>query len=166
MDALDLLLRFVGRPLLRVRRIFFTHGQRTETRAGPLELTFSPASTLLLDVGADGETLSVTEQSWEDPFAPPTSQENEAWVVEHGKWAAFDESAQPAYGEFVGATLTSVRPLRAAGGNICGARLTFDSRVMDFVGAADEALVFLDQQHDLRLAELKVYVGEEVSEKA
>jgi hypothetical protein len=163
MDAFDLLLRFVGEQLIRVRRIFFTHAGVAEQGAGPLELSFG-TGTVLLDVGADGETLTLRDQPWTDPFEPgPLSPENQAWIAEHGKWKAFDVSGKPSYDVFVGKALTSVKPLRVAGGNVCGVRLGFESLVVDFVGSADEALVFFADQNDLSLAARKVFVGEEVA---
>jgi hypothetical protein len=161
MDAIDLLRQFIGRQVLGVRRIFFTHGVQIDQTAGPLELTFEANGAIVLDVGEDGEMLSICDGAWQDPFEAPLSSENEAWVAEHGKWTAFDASKEPDYKDLVGKRLNSVRPLRVAGGNVCGARLKFDSRTVDFLGNADDALVFLDEQHDLRLAEMRIYVDEE-----
>lgn len=162
MDNLYRVARFVGRQVRRIRRVFFTHGGATERGVGPIELTFAPAETLLLDVGADGETQAVPEQPWRDPSEPPLSEQNQAWIVEHGQWIAIDVSDEPAYKPLIGATLDSINALRASGGNVCGLRLRFDSRVVDFVDSADEALVFLVEQSDLNLAEMKVYVAEEI----
>jgi len=41
--------------------------------------------------------------------------------------------------------------------------MKFDSRTIDFLGTGDEALVFLDEQNDVNLAEMKIYVDEETS---
>jgi hypothetical protein len=165
MDNLNEVSSFIGRRLLCIRRVFFTLGDQIERDAGPIELTFAPSGVLLLAVGSDGETLEIREDPWADPFEPPISKENQDWIAEHGKWAAFDVSAEPGYRGLIGTTLNSIKVLRAPGGNPCGLRLAFDSQVLDFVGSGDEALVFLTQQDDLMLAAMKVYVGEELSRK-
>ena len=114
MEDLKPLSHFVGRQILRIRRVFFTLGGKADRRAGPLELTFAPARTLLLDVGSDGETLIVREEPWQDPFEPPISTENHAWIAEHGQWKALDVSGNPTYARFIGTTLRSIRTMRTA----------------------------------------------------
>jgi hypothetical protein len=162
MQDLKPLSEFVGRQINRIRRVFFTVGAETDRRAGPMELTFTPGGTLLLDVGADGEALVVREEPWHDPFESPISTENQAWIAEHGQWTALDVSREPAYERFIGATLRSIHTMRTAAGTVCGLRLMFDTETIDFVGSADEALVFLSSQDDLRLAAMKVSLGEKI----
>jgi hypothetical protein len=162
-DALEVLLRFVGRRLERIWRIFYVYATEVERGTGPIELTFEPEGTALLKVGGNGESLVVLEHPWQDPFGDAPSAENEAWIAQHGKWGRFDVSGEDPFSRYVGKTLTSVTSLRAAGGSLCGARLMFDGAVLDFVGVADEAYVFTEPEHDIRLAAMRVFVAEEVT---
>jgi hypothetical protein len=161
MDALEILLQFVGRHLVRIWRIFYVYSGDVERGTGPVEFEFDEGSALLR-VGANGESLVVLDHPWQDPFGEPQSAENEAWIAEHGRWARFNVSGESEFSSYIGRTLTSVTALRAAGGNLCGARLVFDGVALDFVGVADEAYVFTEPEHDIRLAGMRVFVAEEV----
>ena len=162
MDPITFLLRFVGARLLRVARVFFAHGGDVDRSEGPLELTFDRGA-VVLRIGGDGATLIAEDGAWQDPFpAASLSPENQAWIARHGKWSLFDLSDAPDYRPLVDAVLTSIRPLRTSNGRVCGVRLEFGKLTIDFAGTTDESLVFLHEQNDLRLAEMKVYVGEEV----
>jgi hypothetical protein len=74
MDAIELLLRFIGCRLARLRRVFFTHRGIVAKDAGPLELDFGSDQPVLLDVGTDGESLATTHGAWEDPLGRPYRQ--------------------------------------------------------------------------------------------
>ena len=68
----------IGVRITRVRRAHYVFRGVPDTGFGPLELTFG-GRVVLLDNAADGETLRVRAQAWEDPFAGPLSCENRAF---------------------------------------------------------------------------------------
>lgn len=90
-----------------------------DTDFGPLELTFG-GRVVLFDNAADGETLCVRAEAWEDPFGEPLSEESRAFVEESGKWVAFDVSAVGAFATFIGDVLASVEPVLAESGKVTG----------------------------------------------
>jgi hypothetical protein len=102
-----------------MRRVHYVYRGVPDTDFGPLELTFD-GRVVLLDHAADGETLRVRTQAWEDPFAGPLSGENRAFIEESGKWAAFDVSAKGAFAAFIGDVLASVEPVLAGPGKVTG----------------------------------------------
>jgi hypothetical protein len=160
-SALDLLKQLVGRQLVRLSRIFYICSGQVERGTGPIEFEFEGGRIVHLKVGGDGESLVVEDRPWQDPFDDPISQENEEWIAEHGKWARFDVSGWPEFMNYIGRNLTSILPLYAFGGGLCGARLVFDDQVLDFAAVADEAYVFTGPGHDLRLASMEVIVRDE-----
>src|SRR5690349_21478675 len=94
--------------LSRMRRIFFVRGARIDATEGPLELTFENGEVRLFGVGSNGETLVIDREPWADPFSGRVSAENEEFIVESGKWEAFDLGGLWSYGRFIGRCLTSV----------------------------------------------------------
>lgn len=68
---------------------------------------------MLLGNAADGETLRVQMEAWEDPFAGPLSDENRDFVEKSGKWTAFDVSAEGVFAMFIGDVLDTVEPVLA-----------------------------------------------------
>jgi hypothetical protein len=110
----------IGSYITRVRRVHYVYRGVPDTDFGPLELTFDGGRVVLLDNAADGETLRVWTEPWEDPFAGPLSEENRAFVETSGKWTAFDISAVGAFAAFIGDVLASVEPVLAGTGKVTG----------------------------------------------
>lgn len=117
--AEDWLAAAIGSPITRVRRVHYVYRGVPDTDFGPLELTFG-RDTILLDGAADGETLRVCTTKWEDPFAGPLSDQNEAFVERAGKWTAFDVSGAGALATLIGDVLASVEPVLGESGNVTG----------------------------------------------
>jgi hypothetical protein len=116
----------------------------TEADRGPIELTFSDGSTVLFDVGTDGEALRLGETPWRDPFKEPLSPENRTFVDKSGKWTPFDVSGQPPYHALVGQSVLDVRLVVTPGGKITGAALTTRAGTIRVVTrGADEVFVDL-----------------------
>lgn len=80
-----------GKSVSRLRRLYYVYQGMVDTREGALELRFHDGSFLLLDTHSDW-TLHVKHEQWSDPFPPPLSAENAAFVRTHGKWTGFDLS--------------------------------------------------------------------------
>jgi hypothetical protein len=153
--------QYVGQTVRRISRVFFTYQGTVSRESGPLEMWFTDGATLLLRGGGDGETLVASRSPWCDPFGEILSEENQTWIARHGRWSVFDVSGDPPYSGFVGVAVTSIQILRTDVGTICGARLEFGRKVLDFAVTADEEYVFFER-NDIRLAEMKAYVGEKV----
>ena len=98
---------------------------------------------------------------WDDPFAPPLSDENQAWIDVHGKWEAFDVSHEPGYSELVGKTLRRICLFRTELSTLCGARLHLDSKKLDIVCNGDEVFVYF-LPNDVMLAGERVYTSEQI----
>lgn len=97
---------------------------------------------VLLDNAADGQTLRVRKQAWEDPFAEPLSAGNRAFVEKSGKWTAFDVSAEGSFAAFIGDVLGSVEPVAAEDGAVTGVVLrTRSGGVIRVDAEADELFV-------------------------
>jgi hypothetical protein len=154
--GMSVLRKHLGREVVRLRRVWFTHGGAILGSEGPLEITFDDGATLVLDAGADGEALEITTSPWEDPFAEPSPSQNESWVDDHGKWSAYDVSQDGSYQSFVGSRLIFVSAMRTRRGATCGVRLAFDRGVIDFVVSGDDAYVFLSAQTSSQLAAMNV----------
>ena len=101
----------VGRTIRRIRRANYVlpDGGR-ERREGPVELSLDDGSVMLLDSGADGESLRVRAGEWRDPFPEPLIEENRAFLAEAGRWTAFDVSADEDYHRLIGSPIREVRP--------------------------------------------------------
>ena len=56
--GMSVLRKHVGREVVRLRRVWFTHGGEILGSEGPLEITFDDGATLVLDAGADGQASS------------------------------------------------------------------------------------------------------------
>jgi hypothetical protein len=131
----------IGSRITRVRRVHYAYRGVPDTDFGPLELTFGDR-VVLLDNAADGETLRVRTEAWEDPFAGPLSVENRAFVEESGKWTVFDVSAQGAFATFIGDVLVGVEPVLAESGKVTGMILrTGGGGVVRVDAEADELFI-------------------------
>ena len=130
----------VGQRISGVRRILYVGPDGQVGRTGAIELTSSEGTVVVLDSGADGESMRVTGQRWTDPFGEPLSPENRAWVDRVGKWSAFDVGDDPEYAALAAGTVLSVDPIyendtvtgalvRTAGGTL-RAHVEFDEMLM------------------------------------
>ena len=72
---------------------------------------------MLMDVGADGEVMRVSDSSWRDPFAEPLSADNCSYVKRVGRWEAFDVTSEPPYKVLRGHPILAVEsePLPSGG---------------------------------------------------
>ena len=101
----------VGQRISGVRRILYVGPDGQIGRTGAIELTSSDGTVVVLDSGADGESIRVTGLRWADPFGEPLSLENRAWVDKVGKWSAFNVRDDPEYAALAGDTVLSVDPV-------------------------------------------------------
>src|SRR5579864_8330800 len=91
----------LGKTVVGVRRILYVYQGVVTKDEGALELRFHDGSTALFDTTGSG-TMQVTSQPWVDPFAPPLSPENVAYVHRYGKWTAFDLTSEPPANAVIG----------------------------------------------------------------
>lgn len=77
-------------------------------------------------------------EPWRDPFAPPLTEENEAWIQEHGKWGRHDVSQYAPYHYFIGKPLTSISVLERIADVPGGLVLTAGQRSLFFWVDDDE----------------------------
>lgn len=108
-----------GQTIIRIRRIYYLHQDQVETRQGALELGFQDSSFLLIDTKSDW-TLQIVPRAWKDPFFPPVSPENSAYLRAHGQWSIFDLSGYLPASRFSGQTLSALRESRDASGQLMG----------------------------------------------
>lgn len=105
---------------------------------------FSNGTVVLFDAGADGEALAVSRGAWRDPFAEPLSEVNRLFVREHGKWTAFDISAEPSPALIIGEPITGYEEIRAEDGKFTGVTL-YSTRVgLSIETHADELKVMFE----------------------
>lgn len=139
--ATEGLAQIIGNAILGIRRIWYVLEGKVVSSRGALELTFKDGRAATLDVGPDGEALSVIGSRWEDPFTEPLSEENRAFVERSGKWTAFDVSTEPPYRELVGHTVERVEPLLTSTGKIRGATLFTSTGALRTEVQADDLTV-------------------------
>jgi hypothetical protein len=102
MRAQDLL----GKTVVGVRRILYVYQGSVKEDGGALELRFQDGSTARFDTSGTGN-MQVTQEPWVDPFAPPLSAENAAFVHRYGKWTAFDLTNEPPASALIGRQVSS-----------------------------------------------------------
>jgi len=124
----------------RVRRVFYVFGDEVDRDSGPVELTFSDGTAVLFDAGADGEALAVRCGEWDDPFAEPLSEENRAFVRDHGKWTAFDVTTEDPPARLVGNPITAYDETRTAAGKLTGVTLHSPAVRLSIETRADELI--------------------------
>jgi hypothetical protein len=136
-----LLDNLVGRSVGKIRRVYYVHGDEIDRHAGALELTLDDGTVLLFDSASDGEALRVHSGSWDDPFKPPLSAEDQEYIRQHGRYSLFDVGDEPRYLPLVGATITHVLPMTASNQKIVGVRLATSHGDLPLLVGADELLV-------------------------
>jgi hypothetical protein len=142
--------RMVGKRLDGASRIVFKHDGSADVSRGALELVFSGDDVLLFQAAGDGEHLRVLSEAWRDPFAPPLSPENEAFVQQSGKHVRLDaRTVAPALP--VGEIFTRYGPIRNRFGTLAGVRLAFTGSAVRFLVEGDEEYVMTPE--DPRFAE-------------
>ncbi|WP_123029014.1 hypothetical protein [Mycolicibacterium stellerae] len=92
----------VGKTIRSLQRVFYAIGDVVERNEGPLQLEFNDGSVVLFQSGANGRDLTVRSTPWRDPFAGELSEENRAYVAEHGKWSLFDVSGEHPFADVCG----------------------------------------------------------------
>jgi hypothetical protein len=107
----DDLTALVGQRISHIRRVLYVGPDGHIGSTGAIELSCASGKVVVLDSGADGESIRVSDRPWEDPLGAPLSPQNRAWVDKAGKWAAFDVSGDPRYSPLVGELVTAVEPI-------------------------------------------------------
>lgn len=135
------LARIEDKVVTSISRVLYEHNSQLDTSDGPVELRFEDGEALLLEGSGDGETLRISWSPWQDPFAPRISDENAAYVQEHGKWTRTDVSHEHGYRDLVGEALAEAAPLFNEFGRLSGMKLVTETRTMWFVIEGDECHV-------------------------
>jgi hypothetical protein len=131
----------VGKRIASVARVLYEYEGRVDASDGALELRLADGGTLLLEGAADGERLRLRSDGWVDPFLPPLSEENLAFVSKHGKWCRVECSADPAWSALVGQPVSSVSVLENQFGSIAGASMSVGAVTFWFLVECDECHV-------------------------
>jgi hypothetical protein len=120
-DVLPVLVSTTGAVIVSMRRVFYVFQGAINDSVGALELTFADGSVILLDSGADGESLRVSTCPWDDPFlVGAMSPENRDFIAKSGKWSVFDVSESAGYAMLVGSRVEKVEPILRPSGKITG----------------------------------------------
>lgn len=141
MSTTSLLSDSAGKTLVGVRRVLFVHHGAVKDGTGPLELTFDGGTSVLLEAGGDGESLSVVAGIWLDAFEEPLTDENRRFVEKSGKWKAFDMTTHAPYSRAVGHQLRQVDYVRSPPDKVVGVTLQLDDVVIRASVDADELIV-------------------------
>jgi hypothetical protein len=132
--------RIVGRQLVSASRIVYEFDGVVDVSCGDLELSFEGGEIVSLQCAADGERLTLAPVAWQDPFAPPLSPENEAFVQESGKYIRVDTNTAPPQLP-VGCRLSRYVLIRNRFGTPAGVQLEFAGSAVRFLVECDEAYV-------------------------
>jgi hypothetical protein len=127
----------VGQPITKIERLRYEFQGQTEVEGGDLQLWFGDA-VVLLGVSGDGETIRVTEVSWQDPFEGPLAPENEEYVASHGKWRLVDVSREAMFVELTEKILSEVVPLTNRFDKLIGAQLVAGATIVNAYVSFDE----------------------------
>ncbi|PYE18429.1 hypothetical protein DFR67_1047 [Williamsia limnetica] len=128
-----------GERVIAIRRLFYALDGSIDRREGPIEISLED-STFFFESGADGEALAVDSGVWEDPFSGELSDENRAFVDDHGKWIALDIIEGDPEFFLVGETIDRVLPI-VTNNAIVGAGLVAGSKMLVIRLAFDETFV-------------------------
>ncbi|WP_437620546.1 hypothetical protein [Sorangium sp. So ce1151] len=134
-----------GKRLRAVARILYEHGGRIDPGDGPLELYLDDGTMVLLDGSADGEGLRVQYAPWVDPFEPPISNENRAYIEQSGEWSRVEQSNDPMFVGVLGELISSVAILENQFGGDAGVQISIGGKDLWFVVAGDECHVHWTQ---------------------
>ena len=130
-----------GKTLVGIRRVLYVHKGVVQNGAGPLELTFDDGTSVVLDAGADGESLAVMAGSWIDPFQEPLSEENQLFIESSGKWTAFDMATLDPFSRAIGHAIDQVDDLRSPSEKVVGTCVRLGDVVILANVDSDELLV-------------------------
>lgn len=111
-----------------------------------LELHFETNKVVRLASGPNGETLRVDWDEWNDPFAEPLSPENRQFVMESGKWTAFDMSDMSPYSAFMGKRIERVEAVQNKFGTFAGVVLSNSTGRIVFYVDCDEGFITFDTE--------------------
>jgi hypothetical protein len=140
---------FIGKRIVRIRRIFYELEGVVERHEGPVELSFADGEMVWFDVGPDGESLAVLNGCWVDHFAPPLSPENEEYIRTHGKYSAFDVGEEAGYRDLVNENIADVRRLvEERRSKIVGLVIIFSVGQLRIEVEADDLYVTLGPRFD------------------
>src|SRR4051812_24609664 len=93
---------YVGDTLSGVRRIHHVHGSTVNRKDGAVEFRFASGRFLFCDSAPDGESITLSDQPWVDPFDGKMTPENMRFVQQSGKLTAFDVSTEGPFATLIG----------------------------------------------------------------
>lgn len=130
-----------GRRVVALARVYYQYRGEVAEDDGVVELALDDGTIWLLDSAPSGDLLKVTRGAWIDPFAGELSEENRAYVEEHGCWRRFDVSGQAPFAQLVDQVVVDARLLRNQFDDVAGVRLSTSSAALWFVVTGDECHV-------------------------
>jgi hypothetical protein len=134
------LARYVGDTVLRVSRLRYEVGDKVISGAneGSVEITFRGGGTLLCESAADGETVSVADAPWVDPFGGSLTEENADFVRTSGRWVRYDASDQQPFADLIGRQVVDVAPITGTTGKRYGVVVNVSGYLLSMYANADE----------------------------
>lgn len=135
--------KYYGDAVARISRLRYEVGGEvtSDPADGAVEMVFTAGGTLFCDTGADGDSLTVQDFAWTDPFAGPLSPENEEFVRTSGKWVRHDVSTEPPFVDLIGRKLFDVAPIVGSHGKLYGLLLDISGYKLVIHAPADEVHV-------------------------
>ena len=137
--------KYYGDAVARISRLRYEVGGKVTSDPvdGAVEIVFTAGGVLFCDTGADGDSLTLQDFAWTDPFAGPLSPENEDYVRTSGKWVRHDVSAEPPFAELIGRKLFDVAPMLGSNDKLYGLLLDISGYKIVIYANADEVHVSL-----------------------
>lgn len=88
---------------------------RPPTTGDPSNSRFTTAASSASTSGGDGESLTLDEEPWVDPFLGVLSPENAEFVASSGKRTRFDLSTIEPYAHLIGGRVSDFLPVPGRG---------------------------------------------------
>ncbi len=159
-NAWQVICGFVDKTVQTLHRVHHVlHGEVNWDNSLPLQITFSDGSILLLKGGSDGESLIASASPWIDPFEGKLDEENRTYIRIHGTWMLLDVTDKSPYESVIGKSLTSVLPITAENGTLCGVQMCISETYLNFVVVWDECHVLWGKNNP-GFRERKVIIGD------
>jgi len=138
-----------GETILGISRLAYVYQDEIDRNDGDVELVTTAGDFLLGSV--NGDDLRVLIGRWEDPFKEPLSEENLAYVHDHGCWRMFDCCETDPYREMIGQQMDEVQLLRNQFDDVAGVMILAGRVAMWFVVYGDECHVYWEKPDDFTI---------------
>lgn len=152
-----------GSRIKKIELVQYTYRGNVDQSHGYLQLRAADGSVTLLRPDSDGQSLYVSNEPWQDPFAEPLDEANRRFVESSGKWELFDVSTDNGFRHFIGATVCGVQRICDVEGKIRGLAYLIDSWQLLYIVEWDEGFVTYGDNSDV-LSSLGLHVAGPLSD--